>query len=443
MGPRGENARKVVRTEHVGYLFSVHWSPNGKRLAYERADEVMGLLWRYSIESCDLNGAKPSLIVSGKSTVDPGASLDFTFPEDFWWLPGHIIYSVTDTQQNSRSTQLYSVAVDEARGTPRGRPKRIGHLPFHIQAFSGTAEGTTLASETSADQGHILIGRLSPDGKLADVRPLTHLERFEAPFAWTSDSRFVIFNSDRAGGTGIYKQAPDQSAPELLYPERPLLERVSPDGGSLIYETVSLNEPRAYSLMRLSFAGHPPQLLLRNPDRSLSFDCPHRAGVWCLGSDRTSGQQESFFAFDPASGKRNHLFDVTWPPSRTEWLHWTVSPDGSHIGMVGDDPQSRIEIRSLAGVIEKRIESKDWPNPLSLDWAADGKSVFISHVGLMDSPSGPIGATIVRLYLDGRVQPIWDTRGGHTTWVIASPDGKYLAIREPVTQRNAWMIEDF
>jgi len=36
-----------------------------------------------------------------------------------------------------------------------------------------------------------------------------------------------------------------------------------------------------------------------------------------------------------------------------------------------------------------------------------------------------------------------DTRGGQYTWAIPSPNGKYLAIYGPATERNAWMIENF
>jgi hypothetical protein len=112
--------------------------------------------------------------------------------------------------------------------------------------------------------------------------------------------------------------------------------------------------------------------------------------------------------------------------------------------MTGDDPEGRIEIRSsLTGEIETRIRIRDWPNPFAIDWAADGKTLLVSHAGLTDSPSGPIGTTLLRVDLNGHAQPIWETRGGRYTWALASPDGKYLAIRGATTGRNAWMIANF
>jgi hypothetical protein len=47
----------------------------------------------------------------------------------------------------------------------------------------------------------------------------------------------------------------------------------------------------------------------------------------------------------------------------------------------------------------------------------------------------------LRVDLDGRPQPLWETRGGRYTWGISSPDGQYLAIRGAASERNAWLIK--
>jgi hypothetical protein len=114
-----------------------------------------------------------------------------------------------------------------------------------------------------------------------------------------------------------------------------------------------------------------------------------------------------FSSFDPVSGTRRELFRIRRNP-----INWTLSPDGSRIALTGDDPEGRIEIGSLTGQIETRIKMRDWPNPFTIDWAIDGKAVFVSHTGLTDFPSGPIGTTLLRVDLKGHVQPVWETRGG-------------------------------
>jgi Tol biopolymer transport system component len=157
-----------------------------------------------------------------------------------------------------------------------------------------------------------------------------------------------------------------------------------------------------------------------------------------MSDSSSDGKEYVFSSLDPVSGTRHDLFRVVRKP-----VNWAVSPHGSRIAMTGDDTQGRIEIRSLTGQIENRIGMPGWSHPYTIDWAADGKALFVSHPGLMDSRSGPIGATLLRVDFKGHVQPIWETRGGRYTWGIPSPDGKYLAIRGATTGRNAWLIENF
>jgi hypothetical protein len=167
--------------------------------------------------------------------------------------------------------------------------------------------------------------------------------------------------------------------------------------------------------------------------------CP---GAQCVFSESSPDNKHFVFqSFDPANGARHRLFEIAMPVEKP--LNWTVSPDASHIAMLGADAQGRIEIRSITGTVERTLTEKGWSNPLTIDWAADGRSVLTSHFGLIDSPSGPIGATVLRVDFEGNVQALWETRGGRYTWAIASPDGRYLAISEPVSERNAWMMENF
>jgi Tol biopolymer transport system component len=190
--------------------------------------------------------------------------------------------------------------------------------------------------------------------------------------------------------------------------------------------------------MRLPLTGGAPQTILAA--KINNFDCPRRPGTPCIMSEGITDKQVALFALDPVSGTSHEIFRVPRPMSN---LNWTVSPDGLRLAMTGTNSQGRIEIRSLAGQIEKSIEVPGWSNPSCIDWAADGKAVFVSNNGLIRSPSAPIGATLLRVDLQGHAQPLWETRGGGYTWGIASPDNKYLAIREPATERNAWMIENF
>jgi Tol biopolymer transport system component len=438
MGSSGDHARRVAVADPFplgpgvqGYG-SVRWSPDGKRIAYQKwRSEPTG--WDYSIETRELNGGTPSTLVSTrKSNSQPGR--DFSLPEDFWWLPdGRVIYSVAGNPLKNRESSLWQVRTDSRSGKPRGTPRRIANLAFHIQGFSVTADGAKLSFETTTEYSNILVGRLGPDGKLAETRRLTQVERTNNPWAWTADSKSVIFSSDRNGTFGFYKQALDQNVPDLIAAggDQTILARVSPDGGSLIYETHSRTPAVVYRLMRVAFPGRAAQLIFENGDRYLNFSCPNRPTAQCVGAEVRDGKSR-FISFDPYSGERRELF-------QHPWSDFTVSPDGSRIGIILG---GRIEIRSLTGGLEQQIAVNGWPNLHGIDWAADGRSVFVGHSGLIESPSGRIGMILLRVYLDGRVHPLWETRAGGT-WAVASPDGKYVAIEDPASERNAWMMENF
>ena len=79
-------------------------------------------------------------------------------------------------------------------------------------------------------------------------------------YAWTFDSRAVIFRSDRTGTFALYKQALDQDVPEMIPtgPGNPMFPRVSPDGKWLLYPLLTGGK---FRLMRVPLAGGAPQLV--------------------------------------------------------------------------------------------------------------------------------------------------------------------------------------
>jgi len=442
MGSGGENAKRVLSGDNLTYFGSVRWSPDGKRIGYQRFHLINQDAVDYTIEICDLNGGTPSVVFLKRHYR--GVSLDHIFPEDFCWLAdGRIVYAVREASPNSRDSNLWEVAVDTATGRLRSQPRKITNLAgFHMEGLSNTADGTRLLFETSTDQSYVYVGRLAANGKLENPQRLTPDERYNTPQAWTGDSKSVIFRSDRTGSFLVYKQALDEKAPELVPTGSgtPELTRASPDGTWLIYSVLpNADSSPQTRLMRVPLAGGPPQVIFETT-AVRNFYCAHYPGSSCvMAESSSSGKEDVFFSFDPAFGTRHELFRIALNP-----INWALSPDGSRLAITGDDPEGRIEVRSArTGQIETRIKMRGWPSPFAVDWAMDGKTLFVSHSGLMDSPSGPIGTTLLRVDLEGHVQPIWESRGGRYTWGIPSPDGKYLAIRGATTGRNAWMITNF
>jgi DNA-binding winged helix-turn-helix (wHTH) protein/Tol biopolymer transport system component len=217
MGPRGENARRVVAGDDMTYFGSVRWSPDGKRIAYQKLRFQGGSFWEYAVENRDLNGGMPSIILSSrKAGIVLAFAFDLRFQEDFWWLPdGRVIYAAPEPPPSSRNSNLWQINVDAKSGKPRSQPRRITNLAgFHMEGLSATADGRKLVFETGSEQSHVYVARLEPNGKLENPRRLTLDERFNMPFAWTPDSKAVIFSSDRSGTFSLYKQALDEDVPD-------------------------------------------------------------------------------------------------------------------------------------------------------------------------------------------------------------------------------------
>jgi hypothetical protein len=101
-------------------------------------------------------------------------------------------------------------------------------------------------------------------------------------------------------------------------------------------------------------------------------------------------KQAIFYAFDPIKGKGRELTRVDIDPS--DAYHWDLSPDGSRIAILKQG-QGRIKIISLTAKPEQQITVKGWSGFGSLDWAADGKGLYVSSF----SPSK--GATLLHINL--------------------------------------------
>ena len=98
--------------------------------------------------------------------------------------------------------------------------------------------------------------------------------------------------------------------------------------------------------------------------------------------------------------------------------------------------EGRIRLLSLKGEPERDIDVKGWAGFNSVDWAADGKSLFVSS-------QSPISSTLLRVDMEGHATPLWDQPGGFSTWAVPAPNGRELAIQGMTSSSNVWMIENY
>lgn len=289
--------------------------------------------------------------------------------------------------------------------------------------------------QKTSSRNDVYIGRWQANGQLEAPRRLTSDERSNMPFAWTLDSKSVIFTSDRTGVNAIYRQEVDQNLAEQIPtgPEQVWMPRVTPDGSSIVYwSRPDIQYPwqsHTVRLMRVPVSGGARELVAEFPAANCcNLDCPIQPHAQCVLENGTAGG--TFVAFDPVTGKRRELFKRSGSVTGAQW---TLSPDGARIGELRGNT---IEILSLTGQLEQTIHVKGWPYLDTIDWTADGKALLISH-------EGPTRATLLRVRLDGKTEAIWEMGNFLKTWAIASPDGHSLAIMGGSLNSNTWLLENF
>ena len=433
MGSQGDNPRKVVQIGENEWISSVHWSPDGQRLAYVKTERTSDS-FRNWIETCDLNGANRMTVVP-----DAGVSLS-----DFWWLPeGRMVYARQDSHGSS-DNNLWQIGIDNHRGTPAGKPGRItssagsGNL-----GLAASADGKQLALLKSTNQTQVYLGELAAGGtRIKLPRRLMNGEAEDSPTAWTADSKTVLFGSNRNGTYGIFKQGISQETADPIYvgPEDVSDPRVTADGGSILFLVVpraTVNPGRSYRMMRVPLSGGPPEFVL---ETQMTVDqwCAHAPASLCAIFEMSKDlKQLKITAFDPIKGRGKALRIIANNPVHS-YGHVALSPDGSTFAISRvSQPEIRIRLLSTSGDSDREITVKGWPNITGLDWSPDGKGLFCGS-------QSPQGGTLLYVDLKGDVRVLWQSKSMHGgIWGVPSPDGRYIVIGGEVTNSNVWMLEGF
>ena len=431
MNAGGEQAPKFYGGREGDGFARVIWSPSGERIAYVRFEEAQhenSLV----VESRDLKG-------ENLTTIAAGVQL-----RDYYWMPdGRILLSRVEPGVSQNDSNLWDLKVNPRSGVPAGKPRKLTDWAgFAAINLSSSADGKRLCMQRMIFQSHIFVGQLNRvDVPLETPRPLTIDEHGDMPFSWTPDSKAVIFVSDRNGHTDIFKQALDQDTPETLVTggEDKVAARVSSDGSWLIYG-VGLRAGGSASwveLMRMRLAGGPSEKILEAHGLDY-FACARVPSSLCVMNERTRDQKQiAFVAFDPLKGRGETLATISVDAAAP--YRYGLSPSGSQMAVVkARVNEGRIRVVPLGGGPEQEINVKDWSDLNSLDWAPDGKGLYVTS----QSPTGPV---LLYVDLQGNAHVLWKQKGTFETWswTIPSPDGKHLAILGEAVSSNAWMMEGY
>ena len=436
VGENGQPPRRLTQGDEATGFTQVVWSPDGSRIAYLKVHQAGGA-FECAIEDRDLQGGQAVLVTAGADLCKN--------PQGFWWASdGRLIFSRAEPDPNGNNSNLWGVRLDPRTGKPENKPARITNwFGFSFASPTLTADGKRLAFLKWNFQTNVYVAELKAGGaKLTTPRRLTFDDRDAWPNAWTSDSRAVIFYSDRNGLNQVFKQNIDQQTAETVVggPGQAWMPRMSPDGSILYLAHKPNYMPRQSRdelarIMRVRSSEDTPELVMEVP-RLGNYACPQPPLDVCFLSQLSEdGQKEDVSAFDPLTGKAHEVLTVGVHRGGVHNL--MPSPDGSRlVFMEFNTLEGKIRLLSLRGDPDRDFVVKGWAGFNSVDWAADGKSLFVSS-------QSPTSSTLLHVDLEGHATPLWDQRGAWRTYAVAAPNGRELAIAGMTSGSNVWMIENF
>jgi serine/threonine protein kinase/Tol biopolymer transport system component len=453
MDADGGNPRQFLRVDEESGVQYVHWSPDGRRLAYVRF-HLTEDKFEITLESRDLDGGAPVPVYQETAASEEVARFD----NYLWLADGRMILLLNEADTGGLSSlttkrNLWMIRVDQRTGKRQQELTRITDWPAGSspEVANATHDGR-IAFRKVIGQSAVYVAELEAGGKRihGDPRRLTLEEGRNHPSAWTADNQAVILASNRSGHLGIYRQVPGQDTAEAIVTgsENAWAPVVSPDGHWILYLVYPgvRGSGTPVRLMRASIAGGPPQKMAT----TVMYGTPRCAagppGLCAIAEPAAGRKRMVFTAFDPVAGRGPELTAMEVDP-KADYL-WDLSPDGRRIAVVEmTHPYSFEESQVSEGPIH--ILSLDRQPPLelvangrknqwqSLDWAAGGNGLYVSA-------ETAVGSVLLYLDLKGNASEVWahpsldrGTRG------IPSRDGRRLALLGRNQNSNVWMIEKF
>jgi Tol biopolymer transport system component/DNA-binding winged helix-turn-helix (wHTH) protein len=433
MAADGEQPHKLVGDEG-DFFGSLAWSRDGTRIAYIRGRLSSAFGVSGSVEFLNLSDQQVNSLLH-LNTAGWFAAISGPLA---WAQDGRLIYALPEAPPRQITSNLWSVSLDPA-GHPVGTPLRLTNDPGAVSSISISGDGKRIVYVKGLPQPDVYIARLDGSSLVGEPVRLTLDDRQDLPFDWTPDSNSVLFISDRTGVFSVYRQAIDQTVPELLVggSHPTLTARLSPDGTQLLYLVYPswTDKVSTTSLMRMPLAGGAPQMILQGNLIS-NQQCARAPATECLYSIETDGKF-TLFSFDPLKGNGTQVYQVK--DDLPQSYNWSLSPDGTTLavakGKAGAE-EPRILLISLQSRAEKWLPIRGWGGVGAIDWAADGKSLWASSAGEEEEEN-----VLLNIDLEGHARTVWNPKKKSVYWAIPSRDGRYLALHVSSSSANVWMAE--
>jgi Tol biopolymer transport system component/DNA-binding winged helix-turn-helix (wHTH) protein len=355
----GEKPLRLTQTGS-GFTCCVDWSPDGRQIAFERCDDNGGGIF-----------VVPALGGSERKLTDVMCTFAQNgFPK--WIDEGRSLLLMDRCVANGpRGIVVFSLETGQRRCLTA--PSLYSEQGDLAPALSPDGKTVAFLSSTSVAVPEIYTVPLSG----GTPRQLTHDGvRFCGGPMWSSDGRYLIFNSTRSGLSRAWRVPAAGGAiePETVYPGTGALSR---DGRRLAYVEPSSYWRRPVTIWRLHLSNPGGQVVSQekisnsdegihavraSPDgKQITFgsDRSGRRQIWRSDVDGGNSLQMTFFNSGYAGSPR-------WAPDG-KWIAFDYDPD-SHRQIYLIDSEGRNMHVITSGNYENTLPS----------WSRDGMALYLS-----------------------------------------------------------------
>lgn len=426
MSPTGEIQRKLFNVGEKTALSGFAWAPDGRHASYLKTEESgNSLLLR------DQNNGTAVTIFPPSETKWMGDIL--------WLRDGRLLYTLVESDVRG-TCNYWTVRLDLHTGQHVERPRRLTNFngPCVLRP-SVTADGEKIIFLRVSQRITSYMAELTAGGtRLLNLRHFPTSESSDLFGNWSPDSKALIFESERTGRCAFYKQPLDSDIPEgpLVTPPNPGYDPwFTPDGKRILYVGLPQDVRGQAPVVSVPIEGGPARQLFveRGWGR---ITCGLLPSAGCVIGEPTEDRKWAIIsAIDPLKGRGRELARFDLDPEKGHW-EIALSPDGTRIAAIRtqDGP---IYILSLRGEAPQQIRVKGWSNLWQLNWAADGKGLFVSS-----------GIAFARILLHVDLQGNAHLLSRDPAWFAdkvgyPSPDGRHLAWSSFSFDGNMWMMENF
>jgi Tol biopolymer transport system component len=375
---------------------------------------------------CHKNSPLASYIIYGNALV---------------WPANDRIVFVRANRQRLKGSNLWKIPVDSKSGRATGPATQItDEVDVYHSDLSSTKDGKRLAFLRIRSHSEVYLGNLDSTGKsFAKVGEFISEDSNNWASSWTSDSKSVLFTSDRNSGTeNIFLQTVTNGIPAALAASsNTQTDATALSDGTILYWSWPRDEranPKT-TIMQLPLAGGAPVSLLGSQAYKSQFRCA-LAALTCLISDE-SKDSLVFSQLDIQARKKRFLTPLKLAVG--DGYDWDLSPDGSSLAAVHSDlSDSTVRILTLADRATRDVRVPGWAGFDEVQWTPDGTGLYLAA-------NLPKKAALLHIDLNGNVDVVWQSESiMYVGLPVPSPDGKHIAFTVgSIGESNAWWIEHF